>query len=1134
MKTTNMRVYPFPPIRILLSAAALVASSLGAHIISADPSGSFPVRRVVIRGDGTPGPYRVGFRFVDGTAALDSSAFNPRGLAVSAWDDTSETLTFSHPIPAGDSVAVTLAAPPDWLERTYRRRSGASAPGVSATTVDYRSARDRTPKAFPGLTFGGSKTFDVNVGGGREAALTQSLQLTISGPLSDDITLNAVVSDRNVPITPEGNTRELEELDRVLIELRGNRFTADMGDTDLRREGGRWLSWSRRLSGASVGLNARGISLFGSGAVSEGRYMSTTLSPVEGNQGPYRLIAADGNRDISIIPGTEKIWINGDRLTRGDADDYTIDYETGEVTFTGNRIIGSDKRNVADYEYTSESYRRTFYSAGGDGVFLGGRLTVGAVAAREADDTSRPVLVELDDASRHALSQAGDSLAVMSGIRNAPDDSTGSYDMVDGRLAYNPRGKGAYNVTFSWVGADRGSYRYTGGGVYEFVPPERRGPGSGASYEPRAAIPAPALHEIAGVRLAVEPIPSLRIETEVAGSSFDRNTLSSRNDRDNGGGAYRLDARLDPVIRTGAPVRVEFAGSVRSQGRTFLPLDRDRTAEENRRWGLPLVIPPGREQVSDYSGGLTLAEGRFAGTGVGFNGGRAEFGGTSSSSRTGATGAFMVKNRMDGRVDIHRIDRAGVPGLPDEDIGRITGNLGLRIAGFSPGVSWEREVAESSGTRTQGAGYDDVRVRLKSPDNRGVAGEAEWFYRRERAKRTSWEDSSLARGGSAGFTLGSGGRGLLKALYARRERTAGSMRNSADQAQLDVSWHPDDSRVRFDCSYRAGRMRDASKRKNYLYIGEGRGSYRWEDENRDGIRDPEEFIPDEHGAYHLYEERLDDYRPVNTVHAYSLFGADLFGKGSAEGSIKSETTFEINEKSSSPASDVFLLRLGAFRKRGLTMSGDARIQQDLTVPVSRGGSLRLRLFRLDSYTAEYVSGAERRGEQEQSLRLRLPVAGSSDAELTIARSLWSRLMEERKTGDFRVTSYSGEAGVSLYHEASSTATLSAGAGYDRDRESGVRARYFRVEPGYTYRISGKGRIETSYTFTSVGLSNAASGARLPYPMAKGCKEGVNHDVRAAYDHRLSQRMNMVASYTGRKFADRGFEHFAQVQMRALF
>jgi hypothetical protein len=53
-------------------------------------------------------------------------------------------------------------------------------------------------------------------------------------------------------------------------------------------------------------------------------------------------------------------------------------------------------------------------------------------------------------------------------------------------------------------------------------------------------------------------------------------------------------------------------------------------------------------------------------------------------------------------------------------------------------------------------------------------------------------------------------------------------------------------------------------------------------------------------------------------------------------------------------------------------------------------------------------------------------------------------------------------------------------------------------------------------------------------MAKGCKEGVNHDVRAAYDHRLSQRMNMVASYTGRKFADRGFEHFAQVQMRALF
>ncbi len=1111
-------------------AAAVIA--LPPNGMCADAPAAFPARRIVIHGNGGAGPYTVGFRFIGGTAAPDTSAFNPKGITVAAWDDSARTLTFDRPVARDDSVAVTAAVPPDWLPETYRRETRPGALPVPPLSTDYRTTRERTPRSFPGLSFGGSKTFNVNVGGGRETALNQSLELTVSGRLSDDITLNAVVSDRNIPVTPEGNTRDLEDLDRVLIELKGPHFTADMGDMDLTRTGGRWLSWSRRLSGAKVGLSAGGVSAFGSGAVSEGRYMSATIAPAEGNQGPYRLVAADGNRDISIIPGSERIWINGARLTRGETDDYTIDYETGEVVFTGRRIIGSDMRIVADYEYTSESWRRTFYSGGTDGSFLDGRVKVSAVAARETDDTSRPVLAELDDAAKKALALAGDSQAYASGIRPAAGDTTGTYDLAGDRLVFNPRGKGTYNASFSWRGDGLGSYRYKGGGVYEFVPPGERDIGSGASYDPLMAIPAPVEHTVAGVEAALEPFRWMHVETEIAGSSYDRNTLSSLGDSDNSGGAYRVSASASPVFRLGAPLRTVLSGSYRSRDASFLPLDRDRTAEENRRWGLPLVMDPGREDVAEYGGKANVESGRFAGTGVSLDGGRAEFDGGALSTRTGAVGTVSFDRRTEGSVEIHRISRKHIPGLPDEDIDRLNAGLRGGIAGFTPSLVYERETAQAAGSGIGGAAYDDLKLAIGSPDRGPVKGEAEWFYRNERAKRSAWEDSSLIRGGGVSLIIGGGEKGTLKTSYSHRERTGKGESSTADQAQIDGSWSPPDGRIRAEGSYRAGGMREASKRKNYLYLGEGRGGYRWEDENGDGVRDPEEFIPDEHGEYYLYEETLDDYKPVKTVHAYTRLGADLFGNG-AGGPIRTETTVEINEKSTAPASEVFLLRFWEFRQYGRTTSGDTRLQEDITVPVTGGGSLRLRLFRLDGYNAEFVSGAERRGEEEQSLRLRMPLSETSDAEIAVVRARWLLFMEERSVGDFRVLSYSTDATLSR-HPGASTASLSAGAGLDRDRTSGIRARYATLKPGYTYRFSGAGRIETSYAFTAVSLTGASVGSRLPYTMAKGRKEGVNHDIRASYDHRITRRMNVIATYTGRKFADRGFEHFGQVQMRAVF
>ena len=1097
----------------------------------------FPQDQVTVHGNGTTGPYTIGRQFIGGTLSIKESSNSQ--LTITSWDISKQTLSFDRPLAAGDSAVVVLAVPPDWLKKAYTRPM-LQTEQHTINVGTSQSQRKTYPKPFPGLHFGGSKTFEVTTGTDRSVALNQTLRLNISGNITDDISLNAAISDQNIPITPEGDTRELNELDRVLIEIRGKRFSAEMGDTNLKRSSGRWQSYTRRLSGAHLRFHTGTMSVFGSGAVSEGRYMSTTIAPVEGNQGPYRLIAGDGNSHISIIPGTERVWINGIQLTRGYNYDYTIDYTSGDITFSDNRIIGSDMRIVCDYEYNTESYRRNFFSAGSDGEFFNGRLKIGMVAAQEADDPDRSVYGELDDTSRTILKAAGDSLATVTGIRSAEGDSTGTYDSIGGHLVHNPYGTGAYNVTFSWVGTNKGSYRYRGGGIYEFLPPEDRGPGSGASFEPITVIKGPVSHNLVGVNVAFDPISTLHIESEVAGSSLDKNSLSGINDSDNNGGAYRFNATVSPKIRMGVPLLLEIGGKHSTSGETFAPLDRDRSAEENRRWGLPLIIESEGETVSEMASGLTVEDGGFKGSGISFDAGSARFGDSTQSSRFGVAGTLQVNETDEANISVDRITREFFPGRPDETINRVAGEAAAHVSGFEPHVIYEGEQTEGIGSFSHGSSYDDVRLQLKNPEFFGIKSDLEWLYRLERAKNKSWSDSSTVRGGSIELSTGSGVSGSLRTRYAHRERKGFSRDFTSDQAFIEGFFRPTGGRVHVDWMYRAGRSREASRRKNYIYIGSGRGSFRWEDDNADGVRDQDEFIPDEHGTYYLYEETLDDYRPVNIVQLLSKINIDLptetiLNLGGKGLKLRSETSLEINEKSSASANDVFFLRLSQFRKEGRTTSGDARIQEDIVVPLSNGdGSLRLRLFYLDSYNAEFVSGAEQKGTTEQSLRLRLPLTGTFDSELTLKRSVKQRRMEQTVSGNFNVLSLSGDAGVSYYPDSFVSVGINAGGGYDRERTFGINVRYISLKPSFTYRFSGRGKIDTSYELTSITITKGSAGLRLPYTVARGRKAGENHDVSVMCDYRLSKRINIVITYTGRKFSDRDFENFAQAQVRTLF
>lgn len=420
------------------------------------------------------------------------------------------------------------------------------------------------------LLTSGSISRGISVGNAQDVVLNSSLNLQLSGKLSDDVTIQAVISDKNIPIQPEGNTQSVYDINNIFITIKIKDFLQlDAGDVELFSPEADFLRLSRNLLGMKAQLKApisekfKMVNSLG-GGIAKGKFVRQNVTPINGVQGPYKLTGEDGELNIVIIAASERVYVEGVLMTRGQENDYTINYNTGELTFTPKMLVMDDKRIVVEFEYTDKHYSRYNLFSYND-LEVGKKLKLHVNYYHEQDLKGQSIQPELDDKQKLFLSTMGDKIdscyyECADSIPYSPDRILYCKmdTLVDGVLyqdVYRYTTSDSiqlYALSFTYMGYHKGSYQLlnstTNGRVFGWVAPvegEKQG-----DYEPVLLLATPKLMQMATISADYEFRPSSKIRTELALSNYDQNTFSKKNDGDNVGFAYFLDVYHDQILKT--------------------------------------------------------------------------------------------------------------------------------------------------------------------------------------------------------------------------------------------------------------------------------------------------------------------------------------------------------------------------------------------------------------------------------------------------------------------------------------------------------------------------------------------------------------------------------------------------------
>lgn len=491
-----------------------------------------------------------------------------------------------------------------------------------AIEYDFRPYKPPGERPWEGgsLNANGAYTRGLSLGNSQNLVFNSNLNLQLGGKLGNDLEIQAALSDNTIPLQPDGTTRQINEFDRIFIQIKQRNNTLTAGDYDLTRPAGYFSNYFKRLQGAmlehhtAVPRPARKwndtLSVRAAAAISRGKFARQNIQGQEGNQGPYRLQGAEGERFIIVLAGTEKVFIDGQLLRRGLQDDYIMDYNLGEITFMARRLITKDIRIIVEFEYAVQNFLRSNLAT--DALWHTRRTKTYFHLYSEQDSRNSSSAQDLSTEERRILAQSGDNLraAFSSGIDTLADFDASRvlYRSVDTLICGAPVSiltystdpqQAKYAVRFTEVPAGQGNYvqalSAANGRVYRWVSPDPLTCQPRGQFEPVVRLLAPELRQLYTLGTEMQWNPKTFVRTEAAVSNRDLNRFSPLGNTDDLGWAgmvfwkqdFSLGKKNRDTTRNMLPLwQGQTEVFYEHTSRYFLPLNPYRLPEFVRDWNV--------------------------------------------------------------------------------------------------------------------------------------------------------------------------------------------------------------------------------------------------------------------------------------------------------------------------------------------------------------------------------------------------------------------------------------------------------------------------------------------------------------------------------------------------------------------
>ena len=451
----------------------------------------------------------------------------------------------------------------------------------------------------------GSISRGLMVGNNQDFSLNSNLNLQLSGMISPTMKILASVTDDNIPIQPQGNTQQLQDFDKVFIQVSDQKWKLTAGDFWIKNKDSYFLKYHKRgqgihLKNKIIGNNNIEIDIENSASISKGKFGRNVIQGVEGNQGPYRLFGNENESFIIILSGTENVYIDGVLLKRGQNNDYIIDYNTSEISFTANTLINKDKRIIVEFQYSDKNYARSLLQS--STTIQKNNSSFYVHAYGEQDSKNQPLQLDFDLLDRQTLENIGDNidLAIGSGIDSVDfNQATNLYQKIDS-LGYEvyqystDEQQSVYMLTFSKVGQGNGNYKIKEnnalGKVFEWVSPDTISLGAiikNGDYSPIKKLVTPKKRQI--ISVGGKTIWSGNsLSYELSTSNMDLNTFSNINNEDNIGFAGLVNFENKNTLKEKWELNQQYR--IESISKDYRRIERFREVEFERNWNIQNLI----------------------------------------------------------------------------------------------------------------------------------------------------------------------------------------------------------------------------------------------------------------------------------------------------------------------------------------------------------------------------------------------------------------------------------------------------------------------------------------------------------------------------------------------------------------